>query len=475
MPPPPPKSLLLDEYKRIQKSVNIFPQTAEISDIQEAMICYQDFLKTQAQRKCCGCCGRRKLPMDVTSVDTEDPDILYYQSHYPHSGFDKCAIHKRPSDKADNPTENPEISAVNLCKECLKTIQGRKQAPKFSGCNFVNTILCQDYPPELQGLSKAEEALCARAHVVGIFLKLPGKAGNDEKGDKIFHRGSRGHMISIKQDPSALLTLLPCATLGDHTTITVMWEGLKKPGAKEMAPFLTVRKQKVIEALKWFCKNSPAYKDIKINKAVLATWPEEPFVPQEFVDAATYTDTGYTTAAGREAYATSFSGDGFLNELDKHLGDVDDGTIVSTSAFTDGHGMDTQHNQSLFATLDVFHQKLYAEAPGTAPPEPEHEDSAFDDTDDEQEADWIREHDQQGGSTGQKSSVKKDIHHIKYKAARSLLPKSAYTSPDYFPSAFPTLFPYGIGGHSGDVDGKRSVPVGIASFAKWTMEHHSRR
>lgn len=41
----------------------------------------------------------------------------------------------------------------------------------------------------------------------------------------------------------------------------------------------------------------------------------------------------------------------------------------------------------------------------------------------------------------------------------------------YFPAAFPTLFPMGVGGHLDE----RPIPVSPAAFADWALRHHSRR
>jgi hypothetical protein len=48
---------------------------------------------------------------------------------------------------------------------------------------------------------------------------------------------------------------------------------------------------------------------------------------------------------------------------------------------------------------------------------------------------------------------------------------SAWFDAHYFTGAFPTLFPYGIGGH---LD-QRDIPVSIEAFARWCLNHHSKR
>jgi hypothetical protein len=49
-----------------------------------------------------------------------------------------------------------------------------------------------------------------------------------------------------------------------------------------------------------------------------------------------------------------------------------------------------------------------------------------------------------------------------------------YEDAEYFTAAFPTLFPYGRGGHMPASD-ERSIPVSLEAWAKWPLSHHSRR
>ncbi|KAH9222191.1 hypothetical protein DL95DRAFT_286521 [Leptodontidium sp. 2 PMI_412] len=88
---------------------------------------------------------------------------------------------------------------VSLCTTCNSAIAKRAISPLSAG-NFVNCLFCQDYPEALKNLNTVEEAFIARAHVIGIFLKLTSGA----KGG-IGYRGSRGHSEAVRQDPNELL------------------------------------------------------------------------------------------------------------------------------------------------------------------------------------------------------------------------------------------------------------------------------
>jgi hypothetical protein len=48
---------------------------------------------------------------------------------------------------------------------------------------------------------------------------------------------------------------------------------------------------------------------------------------------------------------------------------------------------------------------------------------------------------------------------------------SAWADNHYFTGVFPTLFPHGIGGHLDE----RNSKVSLEAFAKWALNHHSRR
>jgi hypothetical protein len=51
---------------------------------------------------------------------------------------------------------------------------------------------------------------------------------------------------------------------------------------------------------------------------------------------------------------------------------------------------------------------------------------------------------------------------------------NSYKDKDFFTAAYPTLFPFGIGGHIED-DSLRSEKLSLESFAKWALGHHSHR
>jgi hypothetical protein len=53
------------------------------------------------------------------------------------------------------------------------------------------------------------------------------------------------------------------------------------------------------------------------------------------------------------------------------------------------------------------------------------------------------------------------LPHISYQTARELPLINSYTNPDYFTAAFPTLFPFGIGGHLGNLNRNRLETISL--------------
>jgi hypothetical protein len=149
----------------------------------------------------------------------------------------------------------------------------KRAIPPFSAGNFINCLFCQDYLEALKNLNTVEEAFIVRAHIIGIFLKLISGA----KGG-ISYRGSRGYSVTVRQDPSELLKILPSIRLRDHTTITVSWDRGTPPSEENLVRFCSIDKVKVVNALLWLCTNNPDYKSVVIDYSILDSLLEWRFI-----------------------------------------------------------------------------------------------------------------------------------------------------------------------------------------------------
>jgi hypothetical protein len=210
-----------------------------------------------------------------------------------------------------------------------------------------------------------------------------------------------------------------------------------------------------LNALLWLCANNPIYKSVIIDYSVLDSWPDH-HIPQEIRDAFVILGSESESTAvpiedEREGYTTSLRDGLFENELDAEVEDVEPGTILSRSFFSDLHGQELHSTPATLASLQAI---LQEQDPDSSAPNEEH---------------TTNDQDGEAGTSNDPSR----LPHISYKTSQELPLINAFTDPDYFTAAFPTLFPFGIGGHLGDANGDRPEEVSLKAFAKYAMLHHS--
>ena len=424
-------SFLDEEYQYMKQASADFPEEISAYNQMRCMRDYQRAISDASRRLPCGICGGLFQEDEMISIGLRDDNLQYFL-YRTRTAPDCCAVRD---------------DVVSLCANCSLAIT-KRAIPPLSAGNFVNCLFCQDYPEALKNLNTIEEAFIARAHVVGIFLKLTSGA---QKG--ISYRGSRGHSVAVRQDPSELLKILPAARLRDHTTITVSWDRGAPPSEENLARFCSVDKAKVVNALLWLCAHNPGYKSVVVDYSVLDSWPDH-HIPQEIRDAfiTLGSEPGSRDAPvedEREGYALSLQDGLFENELDAEVEDAEPGSILSRSFFSDLHGQDPNSTPATLASLQAILKEQDSARSG--------------------ESDAIDVQLDRDSAPNDNSR----LPHISYKTTEHLPPMNAFTDPDYFTAAFPTLFPFGIGGHLGDANGDRPEVVSLKTFARYTMFHHS--
>ena len=100
-------------------------------------------------------------------------------------------------------------------------------------------------PEELRDLTWVEEALVARSHLFGKIFRLEQRRNGEPTYSSL-----KGHVVLVPQSTMRLLDILPVSldTLADIAH--VVWIGKFQPDITKLAPQFTVRKHKVIAALK---------------------------------------------------------------------------------------------------------------------------------------------------------------------------------------------------------------------------------
>ena len=313
-----------------------FPEKIDSNIQMRCMRDYQRAISDASRRLPCGICGGLFQEDEMVSISLQADDLQHFLQRT-GTAPDCYAI---------------KDDVVNMCTTCNSAI-AKRAIPPLSAGNFINCLFCQDYPEALKNLNTVEEAFIARAHIVGIFLKLTSGAKTG-----ISYRGSRGHSVAVRQDPSELLKILPAIRLRDHTMITVSWDRGTPPSEENLTRFCSVNKAKVVNALLWLYAHNAGYKSVVVDYSILGSWPDH-HIPQEIRDAFIIlgpepgsTDTPVEDE--REGYATLLQDGLFENELDAEVENAEPGSILSRSFFSDLHGQDLHSTPATLASLQAI-------------------------------------------------------------------------------------------------------------------------
>jgi hypothetical protein len=412
-------AFLRDECQVRSAASDQFPPNISPRSIRESMGQYEDELASASARGLCASCGKEVPAADVLHVVSNDPILLPLVN-----SLDSCGLHG---------------NRWSLCSSCHNALI-RNAIPKFSGKNLVNVTMCQHYPSVLDGLTPVEECLIARSHPLGVILKLrPGG-----RSSPINYRALQGHFIVIPQDPVPLLDVLPSPELRLHSLIRVFWLGQQRPLHSALAPFLSVRKSKVLAALEYLVHHNHLYRNVTINRVMTDDWSDD-FIPTELRDSIVLLDE--SDHYEREGYTVHLQPGNFENDLqvaqDEAAFDNEDGVpLVTGSVSTDINGERQDPDMRMLDTL------FRAISSRSTPP-----------------ANYAENSTHSTDRTGRPPPV------ISYTIHGTTTPLNHWTNPSFFTAAFPTLFPSGTGGHLED----RDIPVSLDAFAQWALTHHSRR
>ncbi len=150
----------------------------------------------------------------------------------------------------------PNLSTGYICKQCSRD---KKSPKKFS---FENSMIPSSVPQELKDLTQVEEMLIARAlPIMRVYIKPGGQ------------RGYSGHCINLPQNVKELAISLP--RYPKELSVIIV----KAKGKNDTFKDVTVRKQKVQEALLWLIQNNPYYSDLQVNEDALNLLPENGVPP----------------------------------------------------------------------------------------------------------------------------------------------------------------------------------------------------
>jgi hypothetical protein len=354
--------------------------------------------------------------------------------------FNGLALHVAGLDHA--------TSTINICLTCHNALANRRR-PHLA---LANGLEIGEVPPVLSALTWAEQRLIAlyRVTIDLVYFSNEDKPGDMER--QTFHHQPRvftkdkagkvkGRCFCVPQDALAVNAVLPPDPDTLKNTVRVIFLGAKEPRPEDidMQYALTVDRNKVAVALNWLVANNHLYKRLfeakllQISKENLAKYPDKPAVPAVIRDDAirravssaklTKDSSGYTHADGAA-----------------------DITTVSSTA-PDTQGSTWSHN----GLLDVNGSGLGPDAV----------QQLLDRRDDQQAPPPVLRDVNTGHQTDK----------VVLMRSGSRVFMLDHGHPDVDHGAFPTLFPFGVGGPT--QPGR--VCIGAPKYIEHLMHLHDRR
>lgn len=286
-----------------------WPQIPSI-DVKDA--CISQFRKltstTALMEKPCACCMRLTRRCDLQSVPISDIDLDLLKcpsdlAHIPffyHSELPSGTLLHAPSVLVKDNTLH-----CSLCASCFSNLRSH-QLPALA---VSNKLLLGNVPPQLSDLSVAEESMIALCRAKSMIFQLhTHRQGSTSATLPNSQRAMKGHIIIHPQQPGPLMSILPPPVAEVSSPICVVFIGEHMPSHEwfvNNAKPLVVRHEKVYNALQWLKLNNPLYRDITIDSASLAEYPDNDILPVQIEHVASTTVIEQTTSRYDETSSSS--------------------------------------------------------------------------------------------------------------------------------------------------------------------------
>lgn len=171
------------------------------------------------------------------------------------------------------PTD-PTNSHAKICDDCDGDIQNGRQPENCGG--DLRFLTCSHlYPPELRGLTIAEERLISLNVPYGYITRYcrPTSAGTSWH----YRQHKQGHIsVYINDLDSLTATVLPHPLVRMMENIRVCWSGAQVPSATDLSKLMSVRPHRIMRALRWKKIHDELYANIQIDEDIMSTWDLDP-------------------------------------------------------------------------------------------------------------------------------------------------------------------------------------------------------
>ena len=254
-----------NNYKAIRAAQITWPQP--LSDAKQLYRNFYDLMYKVSHNIICACCGIIGHNIDefiiVSTNDAAlaplavDPDVVPFSFNCGITAIDQHHI-------MIDPLAIMDANAVSICVKCHNCLSGGS-LPTDALANFrwIGPV-----PEELKDLTWVEEALVARSHLFGRVFRL-----EERKHGEPAYSSIKGHIVLVPQNTMRLLDILPMPPDALADMAHVVWVGRSEPDISKLAPYFKVRKQRVVDALRWLQQNHEDYQNVTIDNMELNKWP----------------------------------------------------------------------------------------------------------------------------------------------------------------------------------------------------------
>jgi len=412
-----------------KKALAEFREKVHIDELRESAcaICSELCPKSEWQRVSV---KRIDLSLLEAPIDLTDPafqiDFHYGHPYIDNSGlkvlFDRAGFIYNTEDLFLQMDEEP--FDLRICNTCYKLLQDKKIPPLSLASIWVGPT-----PSCLQDLSIPEQLLISPGYLCVNIVQLSNKRHN--------HHKLKGHVVTLPQNPSSLMNVLPLPMYRLCEYLKVVFTGQGKLTECQLKKVFQVRKSKVVAALRWLVKHNVLFRDIVIDEEALNALPEGD-IPQALRVTTTVVDidprrvehyTGYVQDPVDRDEDENDSGDDENDGKDCLEDDVVNGTReLRSSGILNIDSVPVSERERALRSIQGIVESRDGSVSFVT-------DSIV-------------------GQSQQEYVVR--MPHLN-------TPMSEFYNTSYFPAAFPVLFPYGCGGHD---DSRR---ISLASYAEHLM------
>ena len=180
-----------------------------------------------------------------------------------------------------------------VCHECWLAISKGKIS-KFSP---ANGIWIGDVPDELKGLTIPEQKLISLYRHNSCIIKLHSPWHSPSTAQPAL----KGNCITFPQNVSNIATSLPLSSNELAASIKIIFIGASKPSRHHLRKVLTVRRQRILDALNWLKSHNTLYSHISLDKHMIAALPDND-IPECLWETLDHIEDATSANAEREGY-----------------------------------------------------------------------------------------------------------------------------------------------------------------------------